>query len=68
MVDYIDVEKTDNPWDHISIAKCVPPITGHEQKYRITAGSYADQDMVTFVISESELESLIGQIKRLKEE
>ena len=65
MADYIDIRKAENPWDFIKIEKCVPPITGHQQGYRITAGSYTDQKIVDFVIHEDELASLKRQLEDL---
>ena len=65
MADFISTRKADNPWDFIKIEKCVPPVTGCEQGYRIKTGSYTDQKIVEFVISEDELESLKRQLEDL---
>lgn len=65
MTDFISIRKTENPWDFIRIKKCIPPITGHQQSYRITAGSYVDQKIVEFVINEDELASLKRQLEDL---
>ena len=65
MADFISIRKAENPWDFIKIEKCVTPVTGHQQKYRITAGSYIDQKIVDFVIDEDELKSLKKQLEDL---
>lgn len=65
MVDFVSMRKVDNPWDFVKIEKCVPPITGHSQKYRLKAGCYADQKIIEFVLDESELASLKRQIETI---
>lgn len=65
MVDFISERKIDNPWDFVSIEKCVPPVTGHYQKYRMKAGSYADGKVIEFVLDEDELASLKRQIEEV---
>lgn len=65
MADYISIREAENPWDFIEIKKCVPPITGYEQGYRISVGSYTDQKIVEFVIHEDELASLKRQLEEL---
>lgn len=68
MADYIHVDKVNNPWDFIKIEKCAPPITGHQQAYRVKAGCYVEQQVVSFVINEDELKSLKKQLEALENE
>ena len=67
MVDYTYTERTKAPFDSVKIVKCVVPITGHEQRYRMTVSSYRDDKIMSFVMSKAELESLKLQIKELDE-
>ena len=66
MADFISIRKAENPWDFVKIEKCVIPITGYQQGYRITASSYIDQKIVDFVIHEDELKALKAQIEAIE--
>ena len=65
MADYLSIDNVTNPWDFIKIEKCVPPVTGHQQGYRIKVGFYTEQKVIDFVIHEDELASLKRQLEDL---
>lgn len=66
MVDYIHTAKPKLRFDDISVEKLVIPITGWEQRYHITATSYADNKEVSFVLSSSEFKKLKTMINKIR--
>ena len=65
MVDYIDISKSECPFDRVELKRCVTAITGEEQYYRLTAESYTQAKIVSFAMKENELEDLYRQIQHI---